>query len=119
MPFLGNLAAFGDQRVGAAGTSSEWAGVIPGTQTQQVGPVRVIGASRLAVSMLFTVGAFTSVDVEYRVGHAWRLLARIAPVVNTPFYQDWVISCREVRVRATTQAAGATVSHLTLFATGT
>lgn len=119
MPFLGNIAAFGDQRVGAAGTSSEWAGTIGAGQTWQVGPIRAIGASRLSFSGLYTGAGNLNLDVEIRIGRAWRRLGTIAMVSGTPAYQEWIVSCRQVRLRAAAQGAPATVAHLCIFATGT
>lgn len=119
MPFLGNIASFGNERVGSAGTSSEWGGNIAGGATQQLGPIRITGASRLSVSSLFTGAGAVTVHVEVRIGKAWRLLASRVLVAGTVDTVELIVSARDARVRAVAGLAGAQVSHIVLFATGT
>lgn len=119
MPFLGNIAGFGTERVGAAGTSAEWGGNIAGLATQQVGPIRITGASKLAFSGLFSGAGTLSVNVEVRIGKRWRVLATRVLASGTADYFVWTVSARDARIRATAGLAGTTVDHLMLFATGT
>jgi len=115
MSFKGNANSPGKDRASSATSDLEELLVANGNTVTSTFTIRSVGLPRVSIVANLAQGVACQVRVQFRQRNAWRSLPDVAvAAVNTPVYNAWEVSSRELRFQCT--SAGVSSVQINLSA---